>query len=54
MHIGPSTLFPELQLQLMLTNLLLEQDLLSEYQDIVHALKYSDFKLDDVIDSSPN
>ncbi len=54
MHTGLSTLLPELHLQLMLANLLLEQDLFSEYQDIVHVLKYNDFKLYDVIDSSPN
>ena len=54
MHIGLSTLLPELHLQLMLANLLLEQDLFSEYQDIVHVLKYSSFKSDNVIDSSPN
>ena len=54
MHIELSTLLPELHLQLMSANLLLEQDLCSEYQDIVHVLKYSGFKSDDVIDSSPN
>ena len=54
MHVGLSTLLPELHLQLMLANLLLEQDLLSEYHDTVHVLKYSNLKLDDVVDSSPN
>ena len=54
MHIGLSTLLPELHLQLMFANLLLEQDLFSEHQDLVHVLKYSVFKLDDVINSSPN
>ncbi len=43
MHIGLRTLLPELHLQLMLANLLLEQDLFSEYQDIVHVLKHSSF-----------
>ncbi len=54
MHIGLSTLLPELHLQLMLANLLLEQDLFSEYQDIVHVLKCSGFKLDDIIGLLPN
>ena len=54
MHIRCSTYLPELHLQLMLANLLLRQDLFSEYQDIIHELKYSDFKPDDVIDLSPN
>ena len=46
-HIGLSTLLPELHLQLMLANLLLEQDLFSEYQNILHVLKYSDLKVGD-------
>ncbi len=54
MHVGLSTLLPELHLQLMLANLLLEQDLFSEYQNIFHVLKYSDLKWVMVIDSSSN
>ena len=54
MHIGLSSPLPELHLKLMLANLLLEQDLCSEYQNISHVLKYSGFKLDDVINLSPN
>ena len=46
-HIDLCTLLPELQLQFALANLLFEQDLFSEYQDIVHVLRYSDLKLDD-------
>ena len=54
MHIGLSTLLPELHLQLMLANLLLEQEFcFSEYQIILHVLKYSDLELGDFIDSSP-
>ena len=47
MHLGFSTLLSELHLQLMLANLLLEQDLFSEYQNTIHVLKYSDLKLGD-------
>ena len=46
-HVGLSTLLPELHSQLMLANLLLEQDLFSEYQNILHVLKYSDLKVGD-------
>ena len=38
---------PELHLQLILANLLLEQDLFSEYQHIIHVLKYRALKLGD-------
>ncbi len=40
-------LLPELHLQLILTNLLLEQDLSSEYQNISQVSKYSNLKLGD-------
>ena len=48
MHVGLSTLLPELHLQLILANLLLEQDLFSEYQNMFHVLKYSDLKVGDI------
>ena len=41
------TLLSELHLKLSLANLLLDQDLFSEYQNISHVLKYSDLKLGD-------
>ena len=47
MHVGLSTLLPELHSQLTVANLLFEQDLFSEYQNIFHVLKYSDLKLGD-------
>ncbi len=47
MHVGLSTLLPELHLQFTLAKLLLEQDLFSEYQDVIHVLKYSDLKVGD-------
>ena len=47
MHLGFSTLLPEFYLQLALANLFLEQDLLSEYQNIFHVLKYSDLEVGD-------
>ena len=54
MRIGIRTQLPELRLQCILANLLLGQDLFSEYQDIIHVLKYSGFKSDDVVNSSAN
>ena len=47
MHVGLRTILPELHLQSTLVNLLFEQDLFSEYQNIIHVLKYSDLKLGD-------
>ena len=47
MHIGLSTLLPELHLQLALVSLFLELDLFSEYQNIFHVLKYSDLEVGD-------
>ncbi len=47
MHIGLSTLLPELHSQLTVANLLVEQDLFSEYQNIFHVLKYSDLEVGD-------
>ena len=47
MHVDLSTLLPELHLQLTLANLLLEQDLFSEYQNIFHVLKYNDLEVGD-------
>ena len=47
MHIRHSTQLPELNMQLTMANLILEQDLFSEYDNIFHVLKYSDFKLGD-------
>ncbi len=46
-HVGLSILLPELHLQLTFANLFLEQDLYSEYQNILHVLKYSDLKVGD-------
>ncbi len=47
MHVDRSRLLPELHLQLKLANLLVEQDLFSEYQSIFHVLKYSNLKVGD-------
>ncbi len=46
-HIGLRALLPELHLQLILANVFLQQDVVSEYQNISHVLKYSDLKLGD-------
>ena len=46
-HVGLSTLLFELHSQFTLANLLMEQDLFSEYQHIFHVLKYSNFKVGD-------
>ena len=46
-HLCLRTLLTELHLQLILANLSVEQDLFSEYQNIIHVLKYSNLKLGD-------
>ena len=46
-HVGLSTLLPELHSKLTVANLLFEQDLFSEYQNIFHVLKYTTLKLGD-------
>ena len=40
-HLCLRALLPELHLQLILASLLLEQDLFSEYQNIIHVLKFN-------------